>query len=154
MAGTVGADTVTSASAAFHKRLIGCILRVSSNATAPIELNSDLWDFQAFILDVPNATTLTLSSTLPSNIVARGYSISSPIDIEASVMLEALEDETFYQYTKNHDHAKSVIASEMAKKSLREAMSRDRRVGDHAMDAGASSWQLYKSDSPNLPTED
>jgi hypothetical protein len=154
LAGSANSDTVTSAGAAFHKRLVGCIIRVSSNSTTPTDLDSDNWDFQSFIIAAPTATTLTLSEALPETISARGYAISSPIDIEASVMLEALEDEAFYQYTKNHDHAKSVIASEMAKKSLREAMSRDRRVGDHAMDAGSPSWQIYKSDATNLPTED
>jgi hypothetical protein len=154
MAGSSGGYTLTSTAGAFSSRHVGCIVRVSINSTAPTELNSDNWDFQAFVTAVNSATSITISDPLPQSYSARGYVISSPIDIEASVMLEALEDEAFYQYTKNHDHEKTVVASNMAKKSLLEAMTRDRRTSDSAMDAGTPFWNLYKSDFSNTPMDE
>lgn len=125
LSGTSGTTTVTSASAAFTSKLIGSLIRISSTSTAPTQFTSDDYTFQAFITAVPTATTLTVSETIPANYSAKGYLISSPIDIEASVMLEALEDEAFYQYTKNHNHQGLKDAAAIAQKSLRDAMVRD-----------------------------
>ena len=40
-------------------------------------------------------------------------------------MLEAFEDECFFQYTKNHNHQGLKDAAAIAQKSLRDAMVRD-----------------------------
>jgi hypothetical protein len=146
LAGTIGGYTITSASASFTKRLVGSIIRISGNSTAPLELNVDNWDFQSFIVSVGNGTTLTLSDPLPQTFSANGYNISSPLDVEASIMLEAVEDEAYYQYTKNHDHKGAKLANEMALKSLREAMTRDQRIGTNSLDAGTPFWQWNKTD--------
>lgn len=111
-------------SATFNHRAVGCVVRLSSTAALP----GDDWTYQGFVVGA-NGSTLKLSEPLPSNYSSVGYLLSSPIDIEASVMLESLEDECFYQYTKNHDHVKLRDASQIAAKSLREAMTRDNKAG-------------------------
>lgn len=125
LSGTSGTTAVTCAGGSFSSKHIGSILRVSLNADAPTQYKSDDWTFQAFITEVPSATTLTLSEPLPASYSSRGYLISSPIDIEVSVMLEAFEDECFFQYTKNHNHQGLKDAAAIAQKSLRDAMVRD-----------------------------
>lgn len=119
---------VTVSGASFTKKLIGSVFRLGSTDRAPTHFDSDQWDHQAFITDVPSATTLTLSEAIPAPASERGYAISSPIDIHTSVMLEALEDEAFFQYTKNHDHKSIGQAKTIAMSSLREAMARDNTV--------------------------
>jgi hypothetical protein len=120
-----GTYTVVCPSASFNRKSVGCVLRLSFDATLP---TSD-YTYQGFVTSVDSSTQLTVSEPIPENHSAVGYLISSPIDIEANVMLEALEDEAFYQYTKNHDHQKLKDAAQIASKSLREAMTRDNKSG-------------------------
>lgn len=117
-------NTIVCGTASFRKDLIGSIIRLSPNTTPPTYYDSENYEFQAFITDVPTSTSLTISE--PTGITtARGYAISSPIDIDVSVMLECLEDEAYFQYCKNHDHKSLAMASQVAKSSLREAICRD-----------------------------
>jgi hypothetical protein len=137
-------STLTCPSANFNDRLVGCIVRVARDATIPIDYNSDNWASQAFVVSVDSPTQLTLSEPLSFPHVANGYCISSPIDVEASVMLEALEDETFYQYTKNHSHEKLRDAAQMSQKSLREAMTRDNRASVNNYDIGYDFYDPFR----------
>lgn len=127
-AATIDSDTVTSASASFDKSLVGTVFRLSRDSTPPTGYNYEDWYFQAFVVEVTNATTLKLSELIPETVTGRGYSISSPIDAESSVMLEYLEDEAYHQYTKNHDHKTFPIARKVASESLRMAVARDNRI--------------------------
>jgi hypothetical protein len=133
LSGTSGTLTVSCSGGAFGSNLIGSILRVSTNAEPPVQFKSENYDFQAFITAVPSSTTLTISEALPASYASRGYVISSPIDAEVSTMLEALEDEAFYQYTKNHNHQGLTEAAAIAQKSLREAMVRANKTGEDSM---------------------
>lgn len=128
LTGTQGESTVVCSGAQFNSSVLGAVIRVGRSSTEPTGLDSSNWVHQAFITSVTNSTTVTISEPLPESYSGRGYTVSSPIDIEASVMLEALEDEAFFQYTKNHDHAKMQIAAELSKKSLLDAMSRDNKT--------------------------
>lgn len=135
LATTLGNSDVTSAGATFTDNLVGSVIRIARDSTIPIGANSEDYFFEAFILSVDSSNQLTLSETLPSTLTNLGYLISSPVDIEASVLLEALEDEAFYQYCKNHSHEQIQTASSMAQKSLMEAMVRNERndIGMYAM---------------------
>lgn len=128
LSGTQGETTVVCSGAQFGSSVVGAIIRIGTSSTAPTDLSSNNWSHQAFITEVTNSTTLQISEPLPESYTGRGYAVSSPIDIEVSTMLEALEDEAFFQYTKNHDHAKMTVAAELAKKSLIDAMARDNKT--------------------------
>lgn len=160
LAGTSGTTTVTCSGGSFTQKLVGSILRISMNADAPVGFKSDDYEFQAFITAVPSATTLSLSETLPASYSSRGYLISSPIDVEISVMLEALEDEAFFQYTKNHNHQGLKDALVIAQKSLRDAMVRDNKTGVDSHNAGPSWYDplrfsgVIQIDSTQSPTGD
>lgn len=128
MATTSGSTTVTSAAASFNSSLVGSVIRIGRDATVPTESNSEEYTHEAFVLSVDSPTSLTISEAPADTLTGLGYLISSPIDIEASVMLEALEDEAYYQYCKNHNHQQLQTASSMAQKSLVEAMVRNERT--------------------------
>jgi hypothetical protein len=124
---TSGSFSVSVPGAEFSNRLIGCIFRLGRDAVQPINLDSSNWDFQAFVVGVPDSETLLLSEAAPETTV-RGYCISSPIDVESSAMLEYVEDEAYHQYTKNHDHKSFQIARRVAGDSLRMAVARDNKT--------------------------
>ncbi len=125
---SAGSNTITSSSATWDKRLVGSVFRVGRDSSPPINLDSSEWEFQAFITSVVNNTTIKLSEALPETISDRGYSISSPIDLESSVMLEYVEDEAYHQYTKNHDHQSFPVARRVAGESVRMAIARDNKA--------------------------
>lgn len=123
-----GSNTFTDLSGTFTDKLIGSVIRLSSDNTTPTEFNSDNYDFQAFVVSVTDANNLVLSESPTTSFSSVGYNISSPIDIEASVMLEYVEDEAFFQYAKNHDHTKLNENRVQASISMRLAMVRDNKV--------------------------
>ena len=123
-----GSNVMTSATGAFTDKLVGSIVRISSDATSPTYFDGGNWEWQAFVLSVDSATQLTLSENSPAAITGRGYSISSPVDIESSTMLEYVEDEAFHQYTKNHKHESFRVARQTARESLILAIARDNKV--------------------------
>ena len=123
---TSGSTTFTSSVGGLTDKLIGSIVRVGRTAVAPTYFNGSDWEFQAFVTATTD-TTLTLSE--PCTVTGtRGFSVSSPVDIEASVMLEHVEDEAFRQYTKNHDHKSFPAARQIAMESWRYAVARDNKV--------------------------
>lgn len=138
LTGSSGSITVTCAGGSFTNKLVGEMIRISATAVSPTGFNSEDYTHQAFIVAVPSSTTLTISEPLPASYSSCGYLISSPIDIEVSVMLEAIEDEAFYQYTKNHNHSGTQEAAMLAQKSLIEAMVRDSKTGEDSHNAGPS----------------
>lgn len=125
---TQGTTSVSSAGSSFTSRLIGSVFRLSIDASPPVDFKSSDWEFQAFITDVPDSNTLTLSEVVPSTASGRGFVISSPVELEASVHLEYIEDEAYFQYCKNHDHRSLQQSSQVANSSLRAAMARDNKV--------------------------
>ncbi len=139
---SVGSRSLTVADATFTKKLIGSVVRLSRNSAPPINNEMDNWDFQAFITNVPNATTLTLSEALGDETIGGGYAISSGADIEAATMLEYIEDEAYAQYCKNHDHKSYPTATQVAMRSLKFAIARSNSrisLGGYAWDYGY--WQ-------------
>lgn len=132
-----GSYEVTVPGASFDERCVGCIFRLGLDATPPINLDSANWSFQAFIISVTSSSVLVLSEAAPED-ATRGYCISSPIDAEASTMLEYIEDEAYHQYTKNHDHKSFMTARGVAADSLRAAICRDNKISmnGYAMSGG------------------
>lgn len=140
-AGTQAAYQVSSSQASFSQRLVGTVFRLSSDATPPTQFSSDKWTFQSFVTKVVDANTLELADPLPETFTGRGYVVSSPMDIEASIMLEAVEDEAYYQYTKNHDHKTLPQAKALARESLLQAIARDNRIGfDNRLWTTGGTW--------------
>ncbi len=140
LTGSSGSTTVSCAGGSFSNKLVGSIIRISSNTSPPVAYNSDEYTHQAFITSVQSNTSLTISEPLPAAYASCGYLITSPLDISVSTMLEALEDEAFYQYTKNHNHSGTQEAAAMAMKSLREAMIRDNKTGEDAYSAWSATY--------------
>ncbi len=124
---TSGSNVVSAPGAAFDNRVVGCIFRLGMDTVQPIGYDSSNWDFQAFVVSVTDAETLVLSESAPAT-ATRGYCLSSPIDAEASTMLEYIEDEAYHQFTKNHDHKSFQVARQVASDSLRLAMARDNKA--------------------------
>lgn len=122
---TAGSTAVTCSDGAFTSKLIGTIFRRGRTEVAPTHFENEDYDFEAFIVDTPTATTLTLSEAAPSTASDLGYAISSPIDIHAATMLEYIEDLAFANYTKNHDHKGYAQARQIANDSFRVAISRN-----------------------------
>lgn len=137
---SVSGNTVTVSGASFTDKLIGTIFRLGRESTAPTIYNYENYDFQAFVTAVPSATTLTLSESIPSAASGKGYSMSSPIDIQTSVMLQALEDAAWEQYCKNHDHQGYVQARAVARESLLEAIRRDNAISLDGFMVNSSGW--------------
>jgi hypothetical protein len=137
---SVTENTATVSGAEFTNRLVGSIFRLGRDSTEPTAFDSGNYGFQAFITDVPSPTTLTLSESIPSDKSGKGYAISSPIDIHTSTMLEALEDEAFYQYTKNHDHNSLERAKSISVASLIEAIKRDNTISLDSYMWNAGGW--------------
>lgn len=127
-ASTTSTNIVTSPNSQWDRRLIGCVFRLGRDEKPPTGFDYDNWEFQAFITEVSDAHTLVLSESAPSTVANRGFSISSPMDLEASVMLEYIEDEAYHQYTKNHNHKSFPMARNVASESLRMAIARDNKV--------------------------
>ena len=136
---TSGSATVTCSGAAFTDKLIGSIFRLGRTATAPSNDNYQDYEFQAFVTAV-TSTTLTLSEVSPVAASGRGYTISSPVDIDASVMLEFTEDMAFAKYCQNHDHKSYQQAYAIALQSLRIARSRNNKVSLNSRLWEAGSW--------------
>ena len=122
-----GSSTVTSDTNTFTSKLVGCVMRISGDGTPPIDFDGENYDFQAFVTEVVDDSTLKLSESVPFS-GERGYAMSSPIEVDAAVMLEHLEDEAYHQYTKNHDHKSIQQAKMNARESLIMALSRNNKV--------------------------
>lgn len=138
---TAGSSQLVCSGESFSEKVIGSIVRVSCDGTEPTYYNNREFDFQAFIVSA-DGDTLTLSETASKDLIGRGYAISSPADVEASTMLEYVEDEAYHQYTKNHDHESFVAARSVAQQSLRAAIARDNRVS-----LNGHSWLPYNTSS-------
>lgn len=127
LSGTSGSKEVGFDATTFDSSVIGSVIRISKTGNAPKGFSSDEHAFEAFIVGLDGESTLLISEPLTESFTDSGFAISSPIDIETSVMLEAVEDEAYYQYTKNHDHQGRQEAAQMARKSFIESVVRDNR---------------------------
>jgi hypothetical protein len=138
-----GSTEVAVEGANFSNKLIGSIIRISGDAQAPINDRSEDFEFQAFVIGVSGPTSLTISTPAPDALSGRGYLISSPIEIEAQVMLEFIEDEAYHQYCKNHDHKSLPTARAIAQESLLAAMRRDKKISESS-NLRSTLWDSYQ----------
>ena len=135
-----GSNQVTCTGAAFTNKLVGSIIRIGRRTDIPSYFDNRDFEFQAFVMSVDSTTQLTLSETAPSALATRGWTISSPADLEASTMIEYVEDEAFHQYCKNHKHETFREARAVAKESLRAAIARDNKTS-----LNSQMWAPYNS---------
>lgn len=127
VATTADSTTLTSATASFSDKLINSLVRISYDATAPVG-STNLHKWQAFVVSVTNATTLVLSEPCPFTGTGQTALISSPIDIDADVMLGYVESEAFAQYCRNHKHESLKDAMALASMDFKSAVAADGKV--------------------------
>lgn len=123
-----GSNTVETNYSNLTNKVVGAVFRLATDNAPPSSDIDDDWEFEAFITKVIDHNTIELSEPSPLTAEDRGYIISSPIDIDADVMLEYVEDEAFAQYCKNHDHKSYDMAKMITRESLTMARARDNKV--------------------------
>jgi hypothetical protein len=134
--GMLTTATVTGSGTTFPVDCAGCILRISSSATAPSSIIGDLSNDNRFveqhvIKSRDSATALTLEDALGSAVSGKGYTISSPIDLDAGAMFTAFLRMAEAEYMRlgavggPNGWQASLPAVQMA---LREAMENDARL--------------------------
>lgn len=125
--------TVTAATGAtFPLNCVGSVFRFSANTTKPsplvggINAGDNPFAEQAIILSRTSATVLVLSEAPSVNYSGVGYTISDPLDVDASVMLSALlmmAEAEFARLSGRNDYASKLG---MARQAILEAIEADR----------------------------
>lgn len=137
--GTVSTSstTVTGSSTVFPEDCVGSIIRFSSTASVPTSVIGEAggtspvdnrYYAQRTITARASDTSLTIDSALTTNVSAKPYIISDPLDIEYHAMfgaLKALAEAEFYRFT---DRKQWPQIQAMAEKKLLLAIEADSRA--------------------------
>lgn len=90
---TDGTTTVAGSGTTWATQHAGCVLRTSSNSTAPTNISGNLSAYnpytdQRIILSVPSTTSLVVDAAIAA-LSGVAYTISDPLDIDTGPMLSA-----------------------------------------------------------------
>lgn len=93
---SVSGTTVTGSGTAFSDRMVGSVIRFSSDDNVPSGRIGSSEDYvpyteQAIVTAVASATSLTIDQALSGSYSDTGFTIGDPLDIEPHVMLEPLK---------------------------------------------------------------
>lgn len=96
--GTISASgtTVTGSGTAFTDQMIGCVLRVAANGSAPTGLmgsysTDNPYSEQRIVQSVASGTSLTIDQAFISDPSGAAYTIGPPIDVDYDTMLTAFQ---------------------------------------------------------------
>ena len=132
---TAGSATVTGSGTAWTSALAGCLIRFSSSATVPTSSvgirTGNVFNpatFQGIVKSVESATSLTLQDGALMATTGFAYTISDPLDLEATAMYTAflkLSEAEFARLSKRQDRK---VWEDDAQVALTLAMEADQRA--------------------------
>lgn len=133
---TAGSPTVTGTGTAFAQIHVGCVLRIGSAATAaPTNETGYRTDDrssgsvqEARVLQVDSATSLVLDADVEATATGVAYSISDPLDIEATAMWNALSHMASARLSLSLGRSDQRDREERAIRAIRQAMENDQRI--------------------------
>lgn len=88
-----GSTSVVGTGTSWTSSLIGSVFRMARDTVNyPTGLDGATpYAYERVILDVPNATTLTLDGSIPETVTRAKYVVSDPVDIEIGAMLTVFQ---------------------------------------------------------------
>lgn len=141
--GTVATSgtTVTGTGTAWTSRMVGCVIRVSSDSDQPSGYGGSQRVYNPFaeqrvVLAVDSATSLTVDLAFDSTYSGSGHSISDPVDVDAQVCIDALKALAEYKY--------ALISGDPESRELRGQVSPKRERWHEAfLNAKAADHKVY-----------
>lgn len=128
---TAGSTTITGTSTNWTPNMVGSIIRVSANATAPTSLimGTNVGVFESVVLSYVSPTELVVFETPSTSYSGVAYTLSNSVDIEPGAMLNA-----YLRCCEKHIGMQRVLKDKpSAAKQYQEALSQAKSADSRSM---------------------